>query len=139
MSQKCAVHWWCHIKHKKNTIAFQRTDLNWILVIFLYFCVFRERFFFFNISWLFPNTGNDVNGKSCFCRDVDECPPKGTIDLFRCNGSPMFISLPHFYLADPKLVKNIRSGLTPYEKSHESFILFELVQFLTMFWHRVQV
>lgn len=96
-------------------------------------------FFFLNISWLFPNTGNDVNGKSCFCRDVDECPPKGTIDLFRCNGSPMFISLPHFYLADPKLVKNIRSGLTPYEKSHESFILFELVQFLTMFWHRVQV
>lgn len=30
--------------------------------------------------------GSPINIKNCFCREEDECPPKGAIDLFRCNG-----------------------------------------------------
>lgn len=72
--------------------------------------------------------GSDVNVKECFCRDPPNgCPPKGTFDLFRCVGSPMMGSLPHFYKADPKLLGNIASGLNPNEEQHGIFIHFEIV------------
>lgn len=33
--------------------------------------------------------GSEVNNKECFCRDPpDECPKKGTFDLFKCVGAP---------------------------------------------------
>lgn len=34
---------------------------------------------------------------SCYCRDEDFCPPEGMLDLFSCLGTPILISLPHFY------------------------------------------
>lgn len=73
--------------------------------------------------------GEDVNIKKCFCRDEDTCPPKGTIDLFRCSGSPMFASLPHFYLADPKLLEGFESGLNPNKEEHGIAMLIEIVNF----------
>lgn len=33
----------------------------------------------------------------CFCREPGICPLKGTMDLFPCVGSPIVLSLPHFY------------------------------------------
>lgn len=71
--------------------------------------------------------GEEFNIKQCFCRDDDTCPPKGTIDLYRCGGIPMIASLPHFYLADPKLVEDIESGISPVKEKHEIAMLFELV------------
>lgn len=72
--------------------------------------------------------GSPENDKQCFCRDPPgECPPKGTFDLFKCVGSPMFGSLPHFYLADPALLANIDSGLYPDKEKHGIAMHFELV------------
>lgn len=71
--------------------------------------------------------GEELNIKQCFCRDDDTCPPKGTIDLYRCGGIPMIASLPHFYLGDPKLVEDIESGINPVKEKHELSMLFELV------------
>ena len=34
---------------------------------------------------------------NCYCRNGEECPPKGILDLFPCTGAPIGISLPHFY------------------------------------------
>ncbi|XP_055299621.1 sensory neuron membrane protein 1-like [Sitodiplosis mosellana] len=71
--------------------------------------------------------GEDINIKQCFCRDEDNCPPKGTIDLFKCGGVPMIASLPHFYLADPKLLEGIDSGLNPTKEKHGISMLFEIM------------
>lgn len=74
---------------------------------------------------------NPVNHKDCFCRNKEEgeCPPKGTFDLFKCAGSPMFGSHPHFYNADPKLLEKI-DGLSPNKEEHGVFLLFEIVRTL---------
>lgn len=70
----------------------------------------------------------EKNSPQCFCRDPpDECPPKGTFDLFKCVGSPMFGSLPHFYLSDPALLEKIESGLSPDKEKHGIYMHFELV------------
>lgn len=68
-----------------------------------------------------------ANNKKCFCRDEDTCPPKGTFDLFRCSGTPMFGSHPHFYGADPKLLEGIESGLNPNKEEHAISMLVEIV------------
>lgn len=34
---------------------------------------------------------------NCYCRDHEQCPPEGMLDLFPCIGSPIAISAPHFY------------------------------------------
>lgn len=34
---------------------------------------------------------------NCYCREGETCPPKGLLDLFPCSGTPIAISLPHFY------------------------------------------
>lgn len=55
------------------------------------------------------------------------CKSKGTIDLFKCSGSPMFASLPHFFLTDPKLLEGIESGLNPSKEKHGITMLVEIV------------
>nr|AOT85638.1 sensory neuron membrane protein 1E [Mayetiola destructor] len=69
--------------------------------------------------------GSEQNTKECFCRDFpDDCPKKGTFDLFPCVGAPMFGSLPHFFNADPSLLDNIE-GLSPNKEEHAIFMHFE--------------
>lgn len=70
-----------------------------------------------------------ANTKQCFCRAEDECPPKGTIDLYKCAGTPMFMSMPHFYMGDEKLINNIESGLNPDKEKHGIYLMFEGVSF----------
>lgn len=69
-----------------------------------------------------------VNHKECNCREPGVCPPVGTIDLYRCQETPMMASHPHFYLGDPKLLENVESGLNPNKKDHGITLLFEIVR-----------
>ena len=64
---------------------------------------------------------------TCFCREPNKCPPKGTMDLMPCVEVPITISLPHFLHADKSLVANVASGLNPVEKNHEFFMSVNLV------------
>lgn len=72
--------------------------------------------------------GEKVNEKQCFCRSENECPPKGTVDLFKCSGMPIIASLPHFYKAE-QLLEGIESGLNPNKEQHGIEMLFETVGF----------
>lgn len=79
--------------------------------------------------------GADINTQECFCRDPPNgCPRKGTFDLFRCVGSPLIGSLPHFYNADPQLVQNFAAGISPNETQHAIFMHFEIVSILQYYY-----
>nr|XP_023016491.1 protein peste-like isoform X2 [Leptinotarsa decemlineata] len=55
---------------------------------------------------------------ACYC--VGECIPSGAFNVSSCrDGSPTFLSLPHFYNADPSYTQNMK-GMKP-EKSKHSF------------------
>lgn len=79
----------------------------------------------------FGDIANDEN-LQCYCRAADHCPPKGTFDLFNCVGVPILISLPHFYLTDPKLLNDIGSGLKPDPKLHMIYVKFETVSYIVL-------
>ena len=52
--------------------------------------------------------------------------PSGVFDVSACRfGAPVFISLPHFYLADPFFLDKIESGLTPNETLHSTIFRVE--------------
>lgn len=74
----------------------------------------------------FDCVGNS-EATQCFCRNPNECPKKGTIDLLPCVHVPITISLPHFLHGDSALFENIASGLSPTRKEHEFFLNMELV------------
>ena len=55
---------------------------------------------------------------SCFCPDGD-CAPSGLFNISRCQfGSPLMMSWPHFYQADPKLLDDV-IGLSPDKDKHQ--------------------
>lgn len=72
------------------------------------------------------NLDDAGNNKECFCRAPGECPYKGTFDLFKCVGSPMIASQPHFYDSDQWLLSRI-DGLSPNKEEHSCYLLFEIV------------
>ncbi|XP_063708641.1 sensory neuron membrane protein 1-like [Culicoides brevitarsis] len=61
----------------------------------------------------------------CFCRDPDECPPEGVIDMSMCLQAPLLASKPHFLHADPILREKVH-GFTPNEELHEFLVDFDL-------------
>lgn len=79
---------------------------------------------------VFTNEFEDftANNMTCFCREPNKCPFKGTMDLLPCLKAPITISLPHFLHAHPSLVANVASGLHPIEKNHEFFLSLDLVK-----------
>ncbi|XP_043285860.1 scavenger receptor class B member 1 [Venturia canescens] len=58
----------------------------------------------------------------CFCPDDPKsCPPKGLQDISPCQyNAPVYVSFPHFYKADPKLLDAV-VGLEPNRELHETF------------------
>ncbi|XP_055374670.1 sensory neuron membrane protein 1-like [Condylostylus longicornis] len=65
--------------------------------------------------------------KHCYCTNPpDGCPPKGTMALSKCVGGPLVISLPHLYLAEPKLFDEV-TGLKPNEKDHKIYLEYEIM------------
>lgn len=71
----------------------------------------------------------NVANESCFCRNPDKCPIRGTMDLLPCVQAPVTVSHPHFLYADPSLLANIGSGLVPNEKKHECIFTMEIVNY----------
>ncbi|EFN79837.1 Scavenger receptor class B member 1 [Harpegnathos saltator] len=58
----------------------------------------------------------------CFCPDnVADCAVQGLQDVSPCQyNAPIFMSFPHFYQADPKLLSAV-DGLKPVEHLHRSY------------------
>ncbi|KAL2732609.1 protein croquemort-like [Vespula maculifrons] len=64
-----------------------------------------------------------VNLGHCYCNG--ECNPSGLINITACRyGAPVFVSLPHFYKADPILSKQV-IGMNSNEKDHSFYITLE--------------
>lgn len=59
----------------------------------------------------------------CYCNG--ECVPSGMLNVSSCRyGTPAFVSLPHFYGADPIYLSMVE-GLHPERDKHETFITLE--------------
>ncbi|XP_037825530.1 protein peste-like [Lucilia sericata] len=60
---------------------------------------------------------------SCFCGG--QCVPSGVMNVSSCRfGSPVFMSYPHFYKADPFYLDQVE-GLDPKHKDHEFYMILE--------------
>ncbi|KPI90909.1 Sensory neuron membrane protein 1 [Papilio xuthus] len=72
------------------------------------------------------NIGDYANDPElqCYCDSPDTCPAKGLMDLMKCMGAPMYVSLPHFLDCDPKIREAVK-GLNPDVNEHEISIDFE--------------
>ncbi|KAG7213896.1 hypothetical protein KM043_003100 [Ampulex compressa] len=70
------------------------------------------------------DNGTKVLSRQCYCFNT-ECIPSGALNISECKyGAPVFISLPHFYLADPSYRDNI-VGMKPSKEKHELSIALE--------------
>ncbi|OXU28391.1 hypothetical protein TSAR_008997 [Trichomalopsis sarcophagae] len=71
---------------------------------------------------VFDPPSEETPDNECFCPDdPDSCPPKGLQNISPCQYSaPVYLSFPHFYKADPKLLDAV-SGLKPVPKLHETY------------------
>nr|XP_014087330.1 protein peste [Bactrocera oleae]XP_036214771.1 protein peste [Bactrocera oleae]XP_036214772.1 protein peste [Bactrocera oleae] len=60
---------------------------------------------------------------ACHCNG--ECVPSGLMNITSCwFGSPMFLSYPHFYDADPYYLSEV-DGLKPNKEKHELYLVLE--------------
>ncbi|XP_075153553.1 protein peste-like [Haematobia irritans] len=60
---------------------------------------------------------------ACFCGG--ECVPSGVMNVSSCRfGTPVFMSFPHFYQADPYYVNQVE-GLNPNKDQHEFYMILE--------------
>ncbi|KAG5899064.1 hypothetical protein JTB14_028235 [Gonioctena quinquepunctata] len=71
----------------------------------------------------FFDNGTKRPENACFC--TGECIPSGLFNISSCRqGSPSFLSFPHFYNADPYYLRDIK-GLKPEKSKHEFYITME--------------
>nr|QLI62111.1 sensory neuron membrane protein 1 [Streltzoviella insularis] len=72
------------------------------------------------------NIGDFANDPElqCYCESPSQCPKKGLMDLTKCIGAPMYVSMPHYLESDPELLQNVK-GLTPDINAHGIQIDFE--------------
>ncbi|XP_065155971.1 protein peste-like isoform X2 [Atheta coriaria] len=76
----------------------------------------------YSAQTLFEN-GTIYPKNQCYCQG--ECLPSGVLNISSCRqGAPIFLSLPHFYNADPYYT-NLIDGLTPNKKDHDFYITLE--------------
>ncbi|XP_011639607.1 protein croquemort-like [Pogonomyrmex barbatus] len=70
------------------------------------------------------DNGETVVARKCYCPNGD-CGPSGTLNISSCKfGAPAFVSMPHFYLADPSY-RDAITGMLPDEKKHKSSLVLE--------------
>lgn len=70
--------------------------------------------------------------EKCYCPTPTTCLRKGAIDLEKCSGAPIIVTLPHFYDADNYYLKGIR-GLKPDIIKHGVQFYFETVLYFFYF------
>ncbi|XP_076618652.1 epithelial membrane protein isoform X1 [Colletes latitarsis] len=64
-----------------------------------------------------------VESQRCFCPAGPPCAPEGTFNASLCQyESPVLISFPHFYLADPALREAVSGISAPIEEKHQFYI-----------------
>lgn len=69
--------------------------------------------------------------RKCYCPNGD-CGPSGTLNISSCKfGAPAFVSMPHFYLADPSYGEAI-TGMSPDKQKHEMSLVIEPVTGIPM-------
>ncbi|XP_063913235.1 protein peste-like [Zophobas morio] len=69
------------------------------------------------------DNGTNYPENRCLCSG--ECVPSGTINMTRLRHSlPVFVSLPHFYKADPYYI-NLVDGLEPNKSKHDFYVIVE--------------
>lgn len=62
-----------------------------------------------------------------WCFGGSEFLPSGTLNISACRfGTPVFMSFPHFYAADPFYINQV-DGMSPDEEKHKFFMTFEPV------------
>lgn len=67
----------------------------------------------------------------CYCGG--ECVPSGLFNISSCRyGTPVFMSFPHFYNADPIYVDQV-VGMKPDKRKHQFFMSFEPVSLFKQF------
>lgn len=67
------------------------------------------------------DNGQKYHETRCFCVEKDDknCPKSGVLDISECRyGAPVFVSYPHFYLADQEYINNV-IGMKPNREKHE--------------------
>ncbi|XP_066594971.1 scavenger receptor class B member 1 [Prorops nasuta] len=64
---------------------------------------------------------NEAN--KCYCPSGPPCAPEGTFNVSACQyDSPVLLSFPHFYLADPALREAVTGISPPVAEKHQLFI-----------------
>ena len=63
-------------------------------------------------------TPEENPANACFCNG-GHCSPSGLFNISSCQfGSPLVMSWPHFFQADPKLLEDV-IGLEPDQEKHQ--------------------
>lgn len=72
------------------------------------------------------DNGTKYPDNYCFCGG--ECVPSGVLNISSCRfGTPVFMSYPHFYAADPFYLDQVE-GMEPDEEKHQFYMTFEPVR-----------
>lgn len=75
------------------------------------------------------DNGKSVLSRRCYCNN-EHCEPSGALNISSCKfDAPAFVSMPHFYLADPSYLMNI-TGMSPNKTKHELTVVLEPVSTL---------
>ncbi|GIY58205.1 platelet glycoprotein 4 [Caerostris extrusa] len=70
---------------------------------------------------------NELENPDNYCFIRDQTLPSGVLDISSCQyDAPIYLSFPHFYLADPYYLKIVH-GLQPNSLLHKSYIDVELI------------
>lgn len=79
----------------------------------------------FSMADSFLDNGDRIPKNKCYC-DGD-CMPYGAVNASSCRyGTPAFVTLPNFYLADQSY-RDAIEGMNPDKEKHEFYLAFEPV------------
>jgi scavenger receptor class B, member 1 len=75
------------------------------------------------------DNGTKYPENACYNDDSDELVPSGVMNISACRyGSPIFMSFPHYYAADPFYLDEV-NGLEPEKEKHQSYFTLDPVNY----------